>query len=152
MTNPPLDQAWRLARWLVPPARREFVAALSALEGELAAIPQKVREPTLGLMRVIWWRDAVLALRAGPPPAQPVLRDLAPIAEQADMIAEWAETFDASFLPTDEQAGRLVERQRLAALLLGPAAAALLAWAEHHQNVSPLRLAWQALKQAATNH
>ena len=142
-----IGQAQRLALWLVPADRRALAEALFELERELVAIPAKVREPTLGLMRIVWWRDAVLALAERPVPAQPLLQKLSVFENQSPDIADWVETFDAPFVPLEEQAGRLAERARLTQYLLGEPAARYLEWVAAHPDAAPWRLAWQALKQ-----
>lgn len=48
-----------LAALFAPPAKRERLFALIALNLELAKIPATVSEPLLGEIRLTWWRDAV---------------------------------------------------------------------------------------------
>lgn len=56
---------------------RAGLAALLALDARLGAIVRRTGDPTIGLMRLTWWAEALAALDAGPPPAEPVLRALA---------------------------------------------------------------------------
>lgn len=48
-----------LCALFAPPERREALFALFAFDLELAAIPGKVSESLLGMMRFQWWREAV---------------------------------------------------------------------------------------------
>lgn len=57
---------------------RPGLMALYAFNLEVAAIPETVREPLLGQVRLQWWRDAVEAIfRQGPVAEHPVLQALA---------------------------------------------------------------------------
>ncbi len=68
------------------PGHRAGLVALYAFESELAAIPAKVSEPTLGAMRFQWWRDALEAISAsGPVPAHEVTGGLAAAIEAATL-------------------------------------------------------------------
>lgn len=56
------------------PARvRPALIALWALELELWSLPVRLRDPLATEMRLAWWRDALIALKTRPAPAQPVL-------------------------------------------------------------------------------
>lgn len=48
-----------------------------ALDATLGQILRTTREPLVGQMRLTWWYEALSALDATPPPAQPVLQALA---------------------------------------------------------------------------
>jgi len=48
-----------------PPERREDLFALYALNVELSRIREQAREPIAGLIRLQWWRDALLAGEGG---------------------------------------------------------------------------------------
>lgn len=67
---------WRVVLWS-PVAARPGLAALFALDLELARVVQTTSEPMIGRIRLAWWRERLAALDDGPPPAQPVLRALA---------------------------------------------------------------------------
>lgn len=56
--------------------RRPALGALWALDETLARIVATTREPALGAMRLLWWRDALERLDGAPPPAEPVLAAL----------------------------------------------------------------------------
>jgi len=49
----------------VPPDRREDLFLLYALNVELSRIRDQAREPLAGLIRLQWWRDALLAGQGG---------------------------------------------------------------------------------------
>lgn len=66
-----------LALSYAPADARAGVRALFALDDMLAAILRTTREPIVGQMRLTWWHDALTALNTRPPPAHPVLQDLA---------------------------------------------------------------------------
>lgn len=57
--------------------RRAALHALFALDIALGDAVASTREPMIGEMRLTWWRDALHALDAGTPPAEPVLTALA---------------------------------------------------------------------------
>ena len=61
----------------VPPARRAAVEALWRLDARLGAVLATTTEPAIGIMRLAWWRDALIRLDGGPAPAEPVLQALA---------------------------------------------------------------------------
>ena len=54
-----------LAATLARTTHRPALAALAAFASELARIPATVSEPTLGDIRLQWWRDTLAAARAG---------------------------------------------------------------------------------------
>ncbi|SOB87572.1 phytoene synthase [Sphingomonas guangdongensis] len=61
----------------VPADARAGMAALLALDDQLANIVRTTREPMVGQMRLTWWHDAIARLETAAPPAQPVLEALA---------------------------------------------------------------------------
>ncbi|MBA2936205.1 hypothetical protein HZF05_19160 [Sphingomonas sp. CGMCC 1.13654] len=64
---------------------RESLTTLFALDERLAGLVWRAREPTIGLMRLVWWRDALVALDEEPPPGEPLLHAAA--ALRPDRIA-----------------------------------------------------------------
>lgn len=58
------EDRWLAARFADAPAR-ERLNALYAFVYEIARIPEAVREPALGAIRLQWWRDAVDGIYAG---------------------------------------------------------------------------------------
>lgn len=78
MTDEAVVQAeYRLALGYAPAAARPGVATLFALDARLRHIALVARDPTIGLMRLTWWADALTRLDAAPVPAEPLLRALA---------------------------------------------------------------------------
>ncbi len=69
------DPERQLALSYAPPARREALTLLWQLDERLGAIVAAAREPTIGAMRLLWWRDALTRLDdpAAPQPAEPLL-------------------------------------------------------------------------------
>jgi 15-cis-phytoene synthase len=59
-----------------PATGRDGLAALLALDDQLAAIVRTTTQPMVGQMRLTWWHDAIMRLESAPPPAQPVLQAL----------------------------------------------------------------------------
>jgi phytoene synthase len=80
------DRYW--SALLAPDAARPHLLALFAFNIELARIPEQVREPRLGEIRLQWWRDALAAALAGEPADHPVLRALAEAASAHDLPGE----------------------------------------------------------------
>lgn len=66
-----------LALGYAPPAARAGLAALWALDDRLRQIVRAARDPTIGMMRLTWWADALERLDTAAPPAEPVLQALA---------------------------------------------------------------------------
>lgn len=104
-----------LAVRYAPVEARAGLAALLTLDARLGAIVRRASDPTIGLMRLTWWADALAALDAGPPPAEPILTALAeanvPGAALAGMIDGWerllyAEPLDVAAFGR-ERGGRL---------------------------------------------
>ena len=70
------DRYW--SALLAPEPSRRHLLALYAFNIELARIPEQVREPQLGEIRLQWWREALIAVLAGETADHPVLIELAP--------------------------------------------------------------------------
>ena len=66
------DKERFLCTLFAPAETRAALAALYALDLELARIRSRTREPLVGFMRVQWWRDAIEAIYAGRGPDHPV--------------------------------------------------------------------------------
>lgn len=66
-----------LAFSYAPAGRRAALEALFALDAALGQVLRTTREPMVGQMRFAWWREALTALDAAPPPGEPVLQGLA---------------------------------------------------------------------------
>ncbi len=93
-----------LAIGYVPIARRAALNALFALDERLAGIVARAREPTIGLMRLVWWRDALDALDGAPPPAEPLLAALKACGLSGGGLAAMAAGWEA--LLDDPDLGR----------------------------------------------
>jgi NADH dehydrogenase [ubiquinone] 1 alpha subcomplex assembly factor 6 len=65
-----------LATLFAPRDAREALFALYAFDHEIGKVRRVVREPMAGLIRLQWWREALAAIPAGRPPAQPVAQAL----------------------------------------------------------------------------
>ena len=108
------DPDVRLAIGYVPARRSDAMAALFALDERLGGIVARAREPTIGLMRLVWWRDALAALDGAPPPAEPLLAALAECglagAALAAMTAGWEALLDDPGLGGDAVAFHARER------------------------------------------
>jgi len=71
------DPERALAVGYAPPTTRAALAALFALDERFGAIVSATTEPTIGLVRLAWWREALEKLGQGPAPAEPLLSALA---------------------------------------------------------------------------
>lgn len=87
---------------MIPMVKRDTVSALWAYDAALTRLIQGVNEPSLQVMRLIWWRDQILKMvenRAAP--AHPILQSLIridseEILEQAAALADhWADFVEA---------------------------------------------------------
>lgn len=66
-----------LTALFAPAARREDLFALYAFNIEVAKTREVVSEPTLGLIRLQWWRESVEGIYAGQPRRHAVIQPLA---------------------------------------------------------------------------
>lgn len=127
----PLDEAIAAERVLAlsyaPADVRAAVTALFGLDARLREIARRARDPMIGTMRLVWWRDALAALDEAPAPAEPLLRTLAAEvlprgacgAALAVMAEAWAGGLEGEVdwaAVARERGGRLFG---LAAMLLG---------------------------------
>ncbi|KAI2785484.1 Squalene/phytoene synthase [Daldinia loculata] len=62
-----------LIRNILPKQRQDAYDALRAFNLELVRLPELVSNPTIGLMRMQFWRDAVKNTFAGKPPKEPIM-------------------------------------------------------------------------------
>lgn len=75
---PPLaDPERMLALAYAPEAVRPALHALWALDEQFGTVVATTREPQIGVMRLVWWRDALETLDQAPAPAEPLLAELA---------------------------------------------------------------------------
>lgn len=61
-----------LATLFAPSEERKHLFALYAFDLEIARVPDAVREPMAGEIRLQWWRDVIVGDRAGEAQANPV--------------------------------------------------------------------------------
>jgi 15-cis-phytoene synthase len=61
-----------LSALFAPKSARDDLFALYAFNAELARIPEQVSEPTLGEIKLQWWRDALVVAASGEPTGHPV--------------------------------------------------------------------------------
>jgi len=83
-----------------PPARREAIFALTALNHELARAREATSNPMAALIRLQWWRDAIEEARAGRPPrrhevAEPLHAAIAAGVLDADALLAMADAREA---------------------------------------------------------
>lgn len=91
-----LDRDSYLAALLAPPAARDRLLALAAFHGEIARIPASVREPTMGAIRLQWWRDQLDAASADEGSGSPVADGLrAALRGDETMLREAMAIIDA---------------------------------------------------------
>jgi phytoene synthase len=70
------DRDRYLSVLFAPPEKRQHLFALYAFNIEIARIPELVREPMMGEMRLQWWRDALDGVAAGDVARNPVANAL----------------------------------------------------------------------------
>ncbi|TZG26565.1 hypothetical protein FYJ91_13610 [Sphingomonas montanisoli] len=67
------DPERRLALAYAPAHARPAIETLWLIDERMGAIVAAAREPAIGAMRLIWWRDALAALDQREAPAEPLL-------------------------------------------------------------------------------
>jgi hypothetical protein len=72
----------RLILWLAPALVRDRLRVILALDVRLRHIPQTVREPLLGDIKLAWWREQLIALDAAAVPAEPLLQAVSAILDE----------------------------------------------------------------------
>ncbi|HEV2748195.1 MAG TPA: squalene/phytoene synthase family protein [Allosphingosinicella sp.] len=85
--GPELDADRVLALAYVPAARRAAVEALWRLDAALGQVLAGGREPLISRIKLAWWRDALVGLGDGRPPAEPVLEAVAAHVRSAGIRA-----------------------------------------------------------------
>ena len=107
-----IDPERRLALAYAPARVRPALEALWRLDVTFASVLATGSEPMIRRIRLAWWREALEALDAGDPPAEPLLQTLAahvlPLgvsgAELARMEEAWEILLSDQPLSADEQA------------------------------------------------
>ncbi|EFW99994.1 hypothetical protein CMQ_312 [Grosmannia clavigera kw1407] len=88
------DHDAHLVHYFLPGAARDVYLALRTLNLELARLPETVTNPTIRLMRLQFWRDAVNNTFDGHPPREPVslmlYAALAALAARDQKGASWS--------------------------------------------------------------
>ncbi|UVO49144.1 squalene/phytoene synthase family protein [Sphingomonas sp. SUN019] len=95
-----------LALSYAPADRRRTLAALFALDATLAKLALGTREPLVAQMRLTWWYEALSALSAAAPPAQPILRVLQAAQVDGEALAAMIEGWERLLDEPDEAALR----------------------------------------------
>ncbi len=90
----PRDPDRYLCAQFAPPDQRPALLALTAFGAEVADIPSRVTEPTMGQLRVSWWRDVLARVEAGVPPVHPVAEALAAVW-RSEMVERCEAILDA---------------------------------------------------------
>ncbi|WP_076068482.1 squalene/phytoene synthase family protein [Sphingomonas montana] len=75
--EPAIDPERTLALLHVPAARRGAIATLWRLDARLGAVVATTTDPSIGAIRLAWWRDALTRLDDAAAPAEPLLQDVA---------------------------------------------------------------------------
>jgi 15-cis-phytoene synthase len=139
MVNKAVRRAERaLALGYAPADARAALVALWALDDRLRQIVLAARDPTIGLMRLTWWAEALAGLDEGPAPAEPVLRGLAaevlPRGVTGTGLAAMVDGWERLLDPAPDLAAYAAERGgrlfAMAAKLLGGADARVVAAGE----------------------
>ena len=101
LTPMPLHPERELAVAYARRTVRQSLSTLFALDERLGTIVARAREPGIGMIRLLWWRDALIALDTAPPPAEPLLAAAAALrpdriagSELAAMADGWEVLFD----------------------------------------------------------
>lgn len=125
----PLDPDRTLALSYVPAKRRSAVEALWRLDAALGAALAGGREPLIGQIKLVWWRDALEKLDREKAPAEPVLQAVAehvvpivPGAALAEFEQAWTVLLNQEPLSSsdfDDYAARGRLLFRFSATLLG---------------------------------
>ena len=85
-------------------ADREGLFALRAFNLEVAKIPERIREPLAGEMRLQWWRDALEGIYDGRRPDHPVGGPLADTIAEADLpVRAFTAYLDARHADLEEE-------------------------------------------------
>ena len=94
-----------LATLFAPPARRETLFVLYAVNHELARAREAVSNPTLALIRLQWWREVAEGARRRHEVAGPLGAALDDGRLQAADVLEMIEAREAEAYPVEDMAG-----------------------------------------------
>jgi 15-cis-phytoene synthase len=76
---------------LAPADKRPFLMALYALNYELAHVADSIREPSLGAIRLQWWREALAEGREMTPRRHDVVEAMATVISSCELPSEYLE-------------------------------------------------------------
>lgn len=97
------EDRWLAARF-APPLVRERLNAIYAVNYEIARTAETVREPGLGAIRLLWWREGFEEIVAGKPPrVHPALEALARSLTDKTALAALQQIADARALDFEPQ-------------------------------------------------
>lgn len=132
-----------------PEPARARLLALYAFHAELAALPLSVSDPTIGFIRLAWWREVLAEMREGKPArphevAQAIARERLPLDTLEELItgyeADVGEPQAASFAELQDRIRNTTGRLHRAALRILD-----VADAETVRAADALSLAWGML-------
>jgi phytoene synthase len=83
------DRDRYLSALFAPADRRKHLFALYAFNIEVARIPELVREPMMGEVRLQWWRDAIEGVAAGDVARNPVANALLETLSRSDLTKDY---------------------------------------------------------------
>lgn len=93
-----------IAALIAPTALRDDLVALAAFAAQIGHIPDAVREPMMGEMRLQWWRDALLLGVHGEASGHPVADAVSAVRERrrldADMLEQVVDAVAEAFAGT----------------------------------------------------
>lgn len=100
-----------IAALMAPPALRQDLMAVAAFAAQIGHVPDAVREPMMGEMRLQWWRDALLLGVHGEASGHPVADAVSAVRERrrlaADVLEQIVDTVAEAFSVTPAgEAGR----------------------------------------------
>jgi phytoene synthase len=97
------EDRWLAARFAAP-RMRERLIAIYAVNYEIARTAETVREPGLGAIRLLWWREGLEEIVAGKPPrVQPALEALAQSRADKSALTALRQIADARALDFEPQ-------------------------------------------------
>ena len=96
-----MDYNLYLLHFFAPRQCRQSILSVMASHCELRAIPKKVQDPTLMMIRLQWWRDEIEKMQSDQPFASsPILEGLSKINKTL-AFEDYLERFETSFRGED---------------------------------------------------
>ncbi|WPZ32996.1 squalene/phytoene synthase family protein [Thalassobaculum sp. OXR-137] len=90
------DRERYLVSLFAAPEQRDGLFAVLAANHEIAKIAEVVSDPTIGLIRLQWWREAFDGIEAGTPRAHEVVLPLSQVAERhPELLSDLRRVVDA---------------------------------------------------------